>query len=72
MRVVGNIYLSKLGRGSTGYWGVLFGVMYGEWYGVCDFVELLVVKVCVDYGCVNVFYVFGSSRVLSFVSMSVV
>ena len=32
-----------------------FGVMYGEWYGVCDFVVLSVVEVCVDYGGVNVF-----------------
>ena len=31
--------------------------MYGEWNGVCDFVVLSVVEVCVDYGvgvCVNV------------------
>ena len=28
--------------------------MYGEWYGVCDFVVLSVVEVCSDYG-VNVF-----------------
>ena len=31
--------------------------MYGEWYGVCDFVVLSVVKVCIDYGGVNVFHV---------------
>ena len=31
--------------------------MYGEWYGVCDFIVLLVVEVCVDYGGVNVFHV---------------
>ena len=24
--------------------------MYGEWYGVCDFVVLSVVEVCADYG----------------------
>ena len=29
-------------------------VMYGEWYGVCDFVVLSVIEVCVDYGGVNV------------------
>ena len=34
-----------------------FGVMYGEWYGVCDFVVLSIVEVCVDYGGVNVFHV---------------
>ena len=31
--------------------------MYGEWHGVCDFVVLSVVEVCVDYGGVNVFHV---------------
>ena len=31
--------------------------MYGEWYGVCDFVVLSVVEVCVDYDDVNVFHV---------------
>ena len=31
-----------------------FGVMYCEWYGVCDFVVLSVVEVCADYGGVNV------------------
>ena len=34
-----------------------FGVMYCEWYGVCDFVVLSVVEVCADYGGVNVFHV---------------
>ena len=33
-----------------------FGVMYWEWYSVCDFV-LSVVEVCADYGGVNVFHV---------------
>ena len=37
--------------------GGCFGVMYGDWYGVCDFVMLSVVEVCVDYGVVNVFHV---------------
>ena len=31
--------------------------MYGEWYGVCDFVVLSGVEVCVDYGGMNVFHV---------------
>ena len=31
--------------------------MYGEWYGVGDFVVLSVVEVCVDYGGVNMFHV---------------
>ena len=34
-----------------------FGVMYCEWYGVCDFVVLSVVEVCADYVGVNVFHV---------------
>ena len=34
-----------------------FGVMYGEWYGVCDFGVVSVVEVCADYGGVNVFHV---------------
>ena len=33
------------------------GVMYCEWYGVCDFVLVSVVDVCADYGGVNVFHV---------------
>ena len=43
--------------------------------GVCDFGMLSVVEVCVDYGGVNVFhvfYIFASSMVFGFVSMSVV
>ena len=35
-----------------------FGVMYCEWYVVCDFVVLLVVEVCAECGGVNVFHVF--------------
>ena len=31
--------------------------MYCEWYGVCDFVVLLVVEVCADYVGVNMFHV---------------
>ena len=34
-----------------------FGVMYCEWYGVCDFVVLSVVEVCAEYSGVNVFHV---------------
>ena len=34
-----------------------FGIMYSEWYGVCDFVVLSAVEVCADYGGVNVFHV---------------
>ena len=32
-------------------------MMYCEWYGVCDFVVLSVVEVCVNYVGVNVFHV---------------
>ena len=32
-------------------------MIYDEWYGVCDFIVLSVVEVCVDYGGVNVFHV---------------
>ena len=47
-----------MGQSTTGCSGeCCFGVMYGEWYGVCDFVVLSVVAVCVDYGGVNVFQV---------------
>ena len=38
-------------------WDCCFGVMYGEWYGACDFVVWSVVEVCVDNGSVNVFHV---------------
>ena len=31
--------------------------MYGEWYGVCDFVVLSVAEVYPDYGGVNVLHV---------------
>ena len=49
---------SELGQGTTGCCGeYCFGVMYDEWYGVCDFVVLSVVEVCADYGGVNVFHV---------------
>ena len=44
-----------------------FGVMYCEWYGVCDFVVLSAVEVCTDYGGVNVFMfvlILASSMVL--------
>ena len=52
---------SDLQRGHSGD-GLIgkccFGVMYCEWYGVCDFVVLSVVEVCADYSVVNVFHVF--------------
>ena len=58
MSVVGDIYLSGLVQGTTFCSGeCCFGVVYCEWYGVCDFVVLSVVEVCADYGCVNVFHV---------------
>ena len=31
--------------------------MYVEWYGVCNFVVISVIEVCVDYGGVYVFNV---------------
>ena len=47
-----------MGQGTTDFSGdCCFGVMYSEWYGVWDFVVLLVVEVYVDYGGVNVFHV---------------
>ena len=48
-----------MGQGTTGCsgGGCCLGVMYCEWYGVCDFVVLPVVEVCADYGGVNVFHV---------------
>ena len=50
-----------------------FGVVYCEWYGVCDFVVLSVVEVCADYGGVNVFHVcLNFGIVYGFVSMFVV
>ena len=52
MSVVGDNCLFWVG---PGYDGLL--VMYCEWYGVCNFVVLWVVKVCADYGGVNVFHV---------------
>ena len=38
-------------------WGCCLGLTYGEWYGVCGFVVLSVVEVCVEYGGVNAFHV---------------
>ena len=56
MSVVGDIVCSELGQGTAVCSGeCCFGVMYCEWYG--DFVVLLVVEVCVDYGGVNMFHV---------------
>ena len=54
MSVVGDI--SEFGQSTTGCSEeCCFGVMYCEWYGVCDFVVLSVV----DYGGVNVFHGVG-------------
>ena len=48
----------ELGQGTLGCLGeCCFGVMYCEWYGVCDLVVLSVVDVCAAYGGVNVFHV---------------
>ena len=47
-----------MAQGTAGCSGeCCFRVMYGEWYGVCDFVVLSVVEVCADYGGVNVIHV---------------
>ena len=35
-----------------------FGVIYIEWYGVCNFVVISVVEVLVDYGAVDVFHIY--------------
>ena len=54
----GDFVCFELGQGTTGCTGkCCFGVMYCEWCGVCDFVVLSAVEVCVDYGGVNVFHV---------------
>ena len=75
-RSMGTFVCSEVGQGTTGCSGeCCFEVMYGEWYGVCDFVLLSVIEVCVDYGDVNVFHVyldFGVVYGIGFVSMSVV
>ena len=58
LSVIGDIVCSELGQGTMGCLGeCCIGVMYCEWYGVCDFVVLSVVEVCADYGGVNVFHV---------------
>ena len=42
------IVCSDLGQATTGCSGeCCFGVMYGEWYGVCDFVVLWLLPVVV-------------------------
>ena len=57
---MGTFVCSDVGQGTTGCLGeCCFGVMYCEWYGVCDFVVLSVVEVFADYGGVNVFHVCG-------------
>ena len=48
---------SELGQGTMGCSEeCCFGVMYGEWHGVCDYIVLSVVEVCADYSGVNVFH----------------
>ena len=54
----GTFVCSEVGQGTTGCPGkCCFGMMYCEWYGVCDFVVMSAVEVCADHGvgvCVNV------------------
>ena len=58
MSVAGDICLFWVGPWYVGVIGeCCFGVMYCEWYGVCNFVVLSVVEVCADYNGVNVFHV---------------
>ena len=58
MSVVGDIVCFELDQGKTDCLEeCCFGVMYCQWYGVCDFVVLSVVEVCAVYGGVNVFHV---------------
>ena len=58
MSVLWDICFSEWGQGTTVCSGkCYFGLMYCEWYGVCDLVVLSVVEVCADYGGVNVFHV---------------
>ena len=53
-----SIVCSELGQGTTYCSGkCCFGVMYCEWYGVCNCAVLSVVEVCADYGGVNEFHV---------------
>ena len=57
-RSMGTFVCCELGQGTTVFsWECCVGVMYCEWYVVCDFVVLSVVEVCADYGGVNVFHV---------------
>ena len=54
----GAVVCYELVWGKTGYSGeCCFGVMYVEWYGVCDFVVFSVVDICVSYSSVYVFHV---------------
>ena len=72
----GTFVCSELGQGTTGFSvKCCFGVMYCEWYGVCDIVALSVVEVCADYGGVNVFHVclnFGGVYDVCFLRLVVV
>ena len=39
---------SELGQGTTGCSGeCCFGMMHGEWYGVCDVIVLSFVELCI-------------------------
>ena len=73
MNEVWAIVCSELGQCTTGCTGeCCFKVMYGEWYGICDFVVFSVVEICVEYGGVNAFHVCCNLCVvyLGFVLMS--
>ena len=52
MSVVWTFVWSELGQGTTGCSGKCFGVMYCEWYGVCDYVGVNVFHVCLCFGVV--------------------
>ena len=46
-----NMMFDVVGPGYDGVlWECSFREMYCEWYGVCDFVVLSAVEVCVAYG----------------------
>ena len=48
-RSMGTFVCSELGQGTIGCSGeCYFGMMYCEWYGICDVVVLSVVEVCAD------------------------
>ena len=64
---VGHVFVIS----GVGYDGLLWGIMYVEWYGACNFLVFSVV----DYGCVYVFHVCFDLYIVygvGFVLMSVV